>query len=118
MNTKNGNVRSKTLTIEVLKFALYVGATIVAVIVFVFGVQGSQDEKIRTNRASVELNAVRHEEHVDRAIDTFKKIDSTLDAQQKLMQQTREALVKVDVSQQQLVNEVKKLSEKVEGAKP
>jgi hypothetical protein len=105
--------KSKTITIEVLKFALYVGAMIVSITVFILSSQAKQDQKIGENATSIERNATRHEEHTRHATEAFRKIDTTMTAQQQLQTDTREALIRVEESNKTLTEQVKELSKKV-----
>ena len=104
--------KGKTITIEILKFALYVGAMIVSITVFIMSSQAQQDSKINTNCTSIEKNSTKHEAHVEHATEAFRKLDDTMMEQRKVMTDTREVLIRLDESNKQLAEQVKGLAER------
>ena len=105
--------KGKAITIEAVKFFLYAATVIAAMIVFVFTSQASQDKQINQNCSAIDKNETRHQEHVRHSTETFRNLDSTMKAQQQVMTQTREVLIRLDESNKRLTDEVKELSRKV-----
>lgn len=108
-----GDRRRNPFPLEVLKFVLYVGTLVVGIVAFVLTSQAAQDQRITSNANTADRNTTRYEDHARHATQTFEKIDRTLIAQQELLTRTRETLVRMEVSQDQLVDEVKNLSEQM-----
>ena len=116
--TTNIPMKKKTFPLEILKFAVYLATLIVAITVFIFTSQASQDRRIGDNCTAIDRNATKHQEHTHNAVKTFEKIEETLTNQQEVLMKTRETLIKVEVSQEKLVEEVKKLSDEVKKRVP
>ena len=105
-------------SINLIKFALYVGTIIISAIVFVFISQASQDDRIADANAKTKLVESRHEDNAKQAAETFAKIDRTLTTQQDLLTKTRESMLRLEGSQDRLVDEVKRLSVEVRRQNP
>lgn len=116
--SKTRQLTTSMFSIEGLKFLLYLGTIVVAVVVFMWTSQATQDARISINSTKIERNETRHDEHTRGATQAFEKIDRTLIAQQELMTRTRESLVRLEVAQEKLVDEVKNLSEEVKKRNP
>lgn len=101
------------VSLEGAKFLVYLGTVVVAVVVFMWTSQASQDARISTNCTAIDRNTTRHDEHTRNAMQTFEKLDRTLTAQQELMTKTRESLVRLEVAQERLAHEVQNLAAEV-----
>lgn len=105
-------------TLEVVKFAIYLATLVVGGVVFVFVSQAAQDARISDNAGCIKQTETRHEGHVRQATETFAKLDRTLTAQQDLLARTREAIAGLEVSQRQVVDEVRRMHEEVRRGNP
>ena len=91
-----------------------IGAVIVAVLTAYYTAEASQDSAIAQQAQAAAIQKQRLDDNEEGLKAAFKKFDTTLGEQRKVMDDTKETVIRIDTRQQVLIERVEKISDKLD----
>jgi septal ring factor EnvC (AmiA/AmiB activator) len=104
----------KTIT----SLVVAVVGVVVAVLTAYYTAEASQNDRIAKHAQDLATQSQRVESNEKGLSQTLQKFDTTLIEQRKILDETKQAVTRIDTRQQVLIREVEKISDKLDRRNP